>query len=192
MNDNPIRPTSPNAFRSDPIPHDIEKAKALLTEAGYLDGVTLDLCSEATDLYPGLNAMVHAHKEMAAAAGVTINIVTSPSASYYDEISLVKPFGASHWFYRPPALVFPFYLTSSSWPETHWYRDNIDALIAKAFATVDPEGRRELYKDAQRMLAEEGGLMTPAFSAAAAVRRGCHYQPRVDLYRFDFAKIHCE
>ena len=193
MNDNPIRPTSPNAYRTDAIPQDIEKAKMLLAEAGYADGITLDLYTGATDLYPGLNAMVQAYKEMASAAGITINIVTSPSASYYDEISLVKPFGASYWFYRPPALVFPFYLTSSSWPETHWYRDDFDALIAKAFATVDPEARRELYKDAQRMLAEEGGLMTPAFSAVvAAVRKGCHYQPQVDLNRFDFAKIYCE
>ena len=172
MNDNPIRPTSPNAYRSDPIPQDIEMAKTLLVEAGYPDSVTLDLYTGATDLYPGLNAMVQAYKEMASAAGVNINIVTSPSASYYDEISQVKPFGASYWFYRPPALVFPFYLTSSSWPETHWYRDDFDALIAKAFATVDPEARRGLYKDAQRMLAEEGGLMTPAFSAVvAAVRK---------------------
>ena len=193
MNDNPIRPTSPNAYRSDPIPQDIEKAKMLLAEAGYPDGIALDLYTGATDLYPGLNAMVQAYKEMASAAGITINIVTSPSASYYDEISLVKPFGASYWFYRPPALVFPFYLTSSSWPETHWYRDDFDALIARAFGTVDPDARRELYKDAQRMLAEEGGLMTPAFSAVvAAVRKGCHYQPQVDLNRFDFAKIYCE
>ena len=81
MNDNPIRPTSPNAFRSDPIPHDIEKAKALLTEAGYPDGVTLDLCSEATDLYPGLNAMVQAYKEMAAAAGVVMHAPGSPNTA---------------------------------------------------------------------------------------------------------------
>ena len=193
MNDNPIRPTSPNAYRSDCIPQDIDKAKSLLAEAGYADGISLDLYTGATDLYPGLNAMVQVYKEMAAKAGININVVTAPSASYYDEISLKKPFGASYWFYRPPALIFPFYLSSTTWPETHWYREDFDALVNKAFATVDADARLELYKEAQQVLTEEGGLITPAFSSVvAAVRKGCHYEPQVDLNRFDFATIECE
>ena len=193
MNDNPIRPDSPIAYRSGCIPQDIEKAKSLLTEAGYPDGIALDLYTGATDLYPGVNAMVQAYKEMAAKAGIDINVITAPSASYYDEISLKKPFGASYWFYRPPALIFPFYMTTTTWPETHWYREDFDALITKAFATVDQDGRNDFYKEAQRVLTEEGGLMTPAFSSVvAAVRKGCHYEPQVDLNRFDFAQIRCE
>lgn len=193
MNDNPIRPNSPNAYRSDCIPQDIDKAKALLAKAGYPDGIALDLYTGATDLYPGANAMVQVYKEMAGQAGININVITAPSASYYDEISLKKPFGASYWFYCPPALIFPFYLSSTTWPETHWYREDFDALVNKAFATVDQGARKDLYKEAQRVLTEEGGLITPAFSSVvAAVRTGCHYEPQVDLNRFDFATIYCE
>ena len=75
----------------------------------------------------------------------------------------------------------------------HLYREDFDVLISKAFATVDEGARNDLYKEAQRMLTEEGGLMTPAFSSVvAAVRKGCRYEPQVDLNRFDFAQIRCE
>ena len=194
MNDNPIRPDSPDAFRSDIIAQDIGKAKQLIAEAGYGDGLKVDLYTGATDLYPGVLVMVQAYREMAAEAGIDVNIITAPSASYWDEVWRIKPFVSSYWFYRPPALVFPLgYLSSASANETHWFRDDFDALVNKAFATVDPGARRELYKEAQRMLAEEGGIITPAFSSVvAAVRKGCHYDPQVDLNRFDFAKIYCE
>src|SRR3546814_1487868 len=46
-NDNPVPPTSPAAVRSDPIPQDIAQAKALLVEAGYPDGLTVDLYTGA-------------------------------------------------------------------------------------------------------------------------------------------------
>ena len=72
-------------------------------------------------------------------------------------------------------------------------RDDFDALIEKAFGTVDPDARLELYKEAQRIISEEGGLVSPAFSSVvSAVRKGCHYEPQVDLNRFDFANVYCE
>ena len=68
-----------------------------------------------------------------------------------------------------------------------------DALIDKAFGTVDSDARLELYKEAQRVITEEGGLITPAFSSVvSAARKGCHYEPQVDLNRFDMATLHCE
>lgn len=192
MNDNPIRPGSSHAYSSESIPQDIAQAKALLAEAGQSD-LTVDLYTGATELIPGLNSMVQAYKEMAAQAGITINIVTAPSASYYEEVSFKQPFGASYWFYRPPALIFPFYMKTSTWNESRWMRDDFDALIDKAFATVDPDARLELYKDAQRIITEEGGLITSAFSSVvSAARKGCHYEPQVDLNRFDFATMYCE
>ena len=72
-------------------------------------------------------------------------------------------------------------------------RDDFDDLINRAFATVDPEARLELYREAQKVITEEGGLITPAFSSVvSAARKGCHYQPQVDLNRFDMATIYCE
>ena len=72
-------------------------------------------------------------------------------------------------------------------------QDDFDALIDRAFGTVDAAARLELYKDAQRVITEEGGLITSAFSSVvSAARKGCHYEPQVDLNRFDFATMYCE
>ena len=95
-NDNPIIPSSPDAYRADTIPQDIEMAKQLLAEAGYADGLTADLNTGAADFLPGNLVMVQAYKEMAAQAGITVNIVTSPNDSYWDEIWLQRPFVVSY------------------------------------------------------------------------------------------------
>ena len=42
-NDNPVPPTSPAAYMKETKPQDIEGAKKLLSEAGYPDGLTVDL-----------------------------------------------------------------------------------------------------------------------------------------------------
>ena len=43
-NDNPILPTSPDAYRSDIKQRDVAKAKQLLAEAGHPDGISVDSC----------------------------------------------------------------------------------------------------------------------------------------------------
>src|SRR3712207_9533575 len=60
-NDNPILPTSPDAYRTDIVKRDVAKAKQLLAEAGHPDGITVDL--HAADLMPGTMAMVQAYQQ---------------------------------------------------------------------------------------------------------------------------------
>jgi hypothetical protein len=42
-NDNPVPPTSPDAYRSDIIPRDVAKGKAVIAEPGYPNGFKVDL-----------------------------------------------------------------------------------------------------------------------------------------------------
>jgi peptide/nickel transport system substrate-binding protein len=85
-NDNPVPPTSPLAVTDQPLPRDIDRARALLAEAGFADGLTVDLWTGATDLVPGMNVMVQAYVEMAAEAGITVNVMTAPSNSFWDDV----------------------------------------------------------------------------------------------------------
>ena len=194
-NDNPIIPSSPDAYRSDIIPQDIEKAKQLLAEAGYADGLTVDLNTGAADFLPGNLVMVQAYKEMAAKAGIDINIVTSPNDSYWDDIWLNRPFVVSYWSPRPPGAAFAIgYRTDAQYNETHWFRSDFDALLDRAGSTVDSGQRRKLYQDAQRILADEGGVIVPMFtSRIAAIRSGCggHYV-HIDINRTQYAEMSCE
>jgi peptide/nickel transport system substrate-binding protein len=192
-NDNPILPTAPDAYRTDIIQRDVEKAKALLAEAGHADGLSLDLYT--SELYPGQMAMTQVFQRMAADAGIDINLIVIPASEYWDVIWLKKPFAISNWGMRPTAIALSVaYRKDAKWNETHFFRDDYDALLDKAAATVDDAERRKLYQEAQRMIAEEGGVIIPVFSTTvAATRKGCSgYTPSADHNRPDFTQIVCE
>jgi peptide/nickel transport system substrate-binding protein len=193
-NDNPVPPTSPFAISADPIPQDIEKARALLAEAGYADGLTVDLHTGASDLTPGMLVMVQAYKEMAAQAGVTVNVVTAPAASFWDDVYLKQPFVTSYWYTRHPVSSFRLMFRSDAkYNETNWHRPEFDKLLDRATVEVDPEARADLYREAQRIITEEGGSIIPVFaSLVAAVRQGCTgFVPHVES-RIMFHDITCQ
>ena len=193
-NDNPVPPSSPEAYRSDPIPQDVEMAKALLAEAGHGDGLEVDLYLGATALYPGLDIMAQAYKEMAAEAGIEINLVPAPVDSYWEEIWMKKPFTQLYFSLRPAATGLTIAYTSDApYNGIHWFNDTFDKLVADAGMTLDEDKRRGLYQEAQRMLAEESGLILPAFSAVVSmVRKGCSgFQPHVEVNRVQYENIVC-
>ena len=86
------------------------------------------------------------------------------------------------------------YLTTSPYNETHWRRKEYDDLIGRAIATVDPDARRKLYQEAQRVISEEGGNVLPAFTViVSALRKGCSgYQPHVSVNRIDYRRVECD
>ena len=62
------------------IPHDVEKAKELLAEAGYADGLTIKLF--ASDIYTKNVEAAQIIKQYCAEVGVTIDIVTGDNAMF--------------------------------------------------------------------------------------------------------------
>lgn len=98
-NDNPVPPTSPAAYTSEIKPRDIERARALLAEAGHADGLTIEL--NTGEGYPGMVALAQAYQQMAAEAGIRVEIVNNPGDSYWDVIWMQRPFFVSNWSGRP-------------------------------------------------------------------------------------------
>ncbi len=192
-NDNPILPTSPDAYRTDVMQPDVAKAKQLLAEAGHPDGISVDL--HAADLMPGTMAMVQAYQQMASEAGIKVNIINESAGEYWDNIWLKQAFAVSNWGMRTtPAALSVAYRKKTPWNETHFYLDKYDALLDQAATTLDPAARRKLYQEAQRLIAEEGGVIIPMFAnIVAATRKGCSgYTPASDHNRPDFTQIACD
>lgn len=192
-NDTPIPTSSPDAWTQDVIPRDVEGAKALLAEAGYPDGLTVDLYTG--DIWPGALIMAQAYQQMAAEAGITVNITVTPAAEYWDTVWLKQPFASSYWSQRPPVSGLSVaYRKNSEWKETHWDRPDYEALLDQAAATVDPDARRDIYKQAGKLLAEEGGVIVPVVSVTiGALGKGCTgWAPPTDPNRQDFSAVICE
>lgn len=192
-NDNPVPPSSPDAFRHDPIPRDVETAKKLLAEAGHPNGIDIDLYTSADN--PAMPLLAQVYAQMAKDAGIRVNVINAPADSYWDNIWLKKPFVVSYLAARPPGEALALNLKSTSkWNETNWHRSDFDALLAKAAATLDPKARSEVYQEAEKLVADEGGIVGPLYTEIVAVlRKGCSgYQPSVDASLYDYSNLHCD
>ena len=140
-------------------------------------------------------AMGQSYQQMAADAGIKVNLIVVPGSEYWDSIWLKKSFSVSNWGARPTGVALAVaYRTNAKWNETHWFHDDYDALLDKAKATSDASERRRIYQTAQKMLADEGGVIVPIFSTEVGViRKGCTgYHPPADHNRPDFDNIVCE
>ncbi|MDQ7249946.1 ABC transporter substrate-binding protein [Dongia sedimenti] len=190
--DNPVPVGNPNSYTKEAPKQDIEKAKALLAEAGYKDGLKFDLYT--AEGVPGMVRMAQVYAEQAKAAGIDINVIVTPAESFWDDVWLKQPAVTSAWSMRPPGEGLAVaYTQSAKWKETHWERPDYDALLLKANTTVDDAERRKLFQQTGELLAKEGGLVLPMFvHQVLALRKGCEgYTPRAQNFNLSFEDLSC-
>lgn len=143
-------------------PQDVEGAKRLLTEAGFPNGLEVDLYT--SDVNSNMVQLAQVYQAQAAKAGVKVNIRMSPADGYWRTVWLNRPFVAGNWGQRPADQILnEAYRSGSRWNETSWNRPDFDALLDKARQSPAFEERKRLYGEAQRVLLEEGGSFVPFF-----------------------------
>jgi len=191
-NDTPIASTNPMAFIAETTPRDVPKAKALLAEAGYPDGITVDL--NTAEAGPSYVLLAQVYQQMAAEAGITVNVINNPADSYFDVIWMKTPFFVSSWNGRsvPEALAYTF-LSDAEYNEGNWKNADYDKLVIGARTEVDPAKRAEMVKQAQAILAADGGLIIPAFFTDVSVlRAGCEgYVPHPSASILNYETLTC-
>ncbi len=161
----PFGPIYGEFYLDEPAPaRDVEKAKALLAEAGYPDGLTIEMTCQEPSPVP---AMCTIWKEQLAEAGVTVNINVVPADVYYgaDNLWLEADFAITDWGSRPypqPYLDLA-YTCNAKWNESHWCDEELDTLAAQAAKELDPAKRVEQYLQIQRIFNERGPIIVPFF-----------------------------
>jgi peptide/nickel transport system substrate-binding protein len=187
-NDNPVPPSSPDAYTHEIEPQDIPGAKRLLAEAGYAKGLTVEL--NTGEGSSGMVALAQAYQQMAALAGVTVNIVNNPADSYWDVTWMKKPFFGSNWSGRPAAEALSYtFRSNAKYNEARWKNQEFDNLLDRARGEVDPSKRQKLYGNAQKILSDDGGVIIPYFSSDVAVMRvdcdGYVPHPQVPIINYE-------
>jgi peptide/nickel transport system substrate-binding protein len=193
MADSPLPVSSPLSYTTEVPKRDVEKAKQLLAEAGYPNGIKLDLYY--ANAIPGLAKFAEAYAVMASDAGININLIRTPDDSFWDEIWLKKPFITAGWAaYSPLAMLSIAYRTNAPWNESHWRRPDYDALLDKIATTMNADARIAYYKAAQKMLAEEGGEVIPVILPTLSILRdGCTgYEPHDVVHFMNFRNLECK
>lgn len=173
--DSPIGPLFAAYYSEEtPIPpRDPARARDLLAQAGYANGLKLDLHVPDSGDRPDLAVVL---KEQWAEAGIDVNVIVEPESVYYGENGWLEvDLGITGWGSRP---VPQFYLdvmlvTGAKWNESHFSDAEFDELAARAGSTLDEAERVAAYREIQRILIERGPIIVPYFFAAlGAIRNG--------------------
>jgi peptide/nickel transport system substrate-binding protein len=165
--DSPIGPLF-SAYYSEAFPlpqRDPAKARELLAEAGFPDGLTIDCHVPDSGDRPKLGELL---KEQWAAAGLNINVIIDPESVYYgDNGWLEVDLGITGWGSRPiPQFYLDVMLVSGAkWNESHFADPEFDGLARTAGTTLNEAERVAAYEAIQRILIERGPLIIPYFFA---------------------------
>jgi peptide/nickel transport system substrate-binding protein len=153
------------AFGYDPsvtaYPYDPKRAKALLAQAGYPNGVDITIHSSLTEFRPVFEAMA----QMLTEAGIRTNAkIWDPGPAYnkFFQAEGKATHGAyGSWGYYSvfdaDAILHPLYHTEPGGWIGKWYArvEGLDQLIDQARSTLDQPRRRQIYSQIQKMIKEE-------------------------------------
>ena len=159
-------------------PQDIEAAKALLADAGYPDGIELELAT-GDDAHRAAYAQVY--KEMAAEAGIDISINLMPSAAFWDQWQ-EWPFSISGWNGRIPATISPSLAlrcgsVEAGWGETYYCNEEFEEILDQAESTVDVDKKRELLCQIQSFMQEDAPMLIPFWMVEYSANQARLHRP---------------
>ncbi len=166
----PVGPSYGDYYLEQPPQRDVEKAKQLLADAGYADGLEITLTAQQALDVPAI-ATVWA--EQMAEIGVTVNIETVPVDVYYgdgEQSWLQVPFGITEWGARAvPVNYFQLaYVPNGDYNESHWENQEMADLTQQISNELDRDKRVDLYHQAQQLMIEQAPIIVPYFEAGLA------------------------
>jgi len=158
--DVPIPTTDPNFPAETFIEQDVEEAKRLLAEAGYPDGIDVELT--VAPLRSGLVDTAVLYADSVAEAGIRVSINQVPAANFFSTVWLQSPFYVSYWSTRQAVEQSKLTLVSdASGNESRFKSDEFDSLIDQAIESPSVEQQQEFTREAMELAATESGWMIP-------------------------------
>jgi peptide/nickel transport system substrate-binding protein len=137
----------------------IEKAKELLAEAGYPNGLSVE-CYYASD-HPYSPDLAQTIKELAAPAGFDIQLKGYPRDVYLSQYWMNAPLLITGWGGRidPSVLLSLAFTSTGPWNESHIADKEVDSLVSQILAEVDDTKRQGYYDRLQEIFFERGTLI---------------------------------
>ncbi len=169
---------------------DVNRARSLLTEAGYPNGFSLTI-GTANDYYQGAAQVAQAIAQMWSRIGLRVQVDTMPYAAFAPRLGrgdfAVSIGGWTNRSGEPSVALRAVLATRDKAPgwgvanRNQYSNPAMDALLARAMSTADAGAREILLRDATRVAFEDVGLLPLYYPKNIwATRQGVIYTPRVD------------
>jgi len=169
-----------------PMPsRDVARAKKLLAEAGYPNGIDTEIVCRPQPAWEllAVQTMVEQWKE----AGIRVKINVMPSTQYW-EVWTKVPFGFTTWAHRPLGIMSLAlaYRSGGSWNESKYSNPEFDKLLTQAEGTLDVNQRREIMARLESILQDDGPIVQPVWRAIFTFhdKRVQGFKPHPTLYLF--------
>jgi len=153
-----VGPAYADYYLDQSVPYNPEKAKQLLAEAGYGNGVDIKVVAQTVDPVP---AVATAWQAQMKEIGVNVEIQQVPTDVYYadkgEDNWYQADFSWVDWGTRAvPVTYFDLSLTSDApWNYGRWANSEFDSIAAQIPLELDPVKRADLYKQAQQILQDQ-------------------------------------
>ena len=141
-------------------PQNIKKAKKLLAEAGYPNGI--DMVIHVSTKEPTWPTIGEVLQQQFAEAGIKAEVKMTPSKSYWNETWMKKPVAMTRWNERPAdSALHEIYHSGAKWNESYFKNPDFDKNLADARGELKFGKRKKAYQNAQKTLWEESGTLIP-------------------------------
>jgi peptide/nickel transport system substrate-binding protein len=183
--DHHVSPIHPEYAKLPAIPRNVDKAKTLLADAGYPNGVDVEIVTRPDPAWEinAVQAMVEQLKEI----GVRATIKALPGTQYWDVWDKV-PFSFTAWGHRPLGVMVLAlaYRTGAVWNESGYSNPEFDKLLSQAEGTLDVEKRRAIMSKIQTIMQEDGPIAQPFWrtTSTAMDKRVLGFQQHPSQYIF--------
>lgn len=168
-----------------PMPdHDVERARALLAEAGYPDGFRLTIHA-TNDRYVNDARLAQAVAQLLSRIGVDVTVETMPVAVYYGKARkhefTMAQIGWASATGESSAILSPALAKGVRNNYGRWENERFNELIQGALSTVDLAEYESRLKEATAVAMEDLPIIPTHFQVACwATRKGLAYVPRAD------------
>jgi peptide/nickel transport system substrate-binding protein len=175
----------PDYKKLEPMGYKPVEAKKLLAEAGFPDGIDIEINCKPDPSWE--QAAVEAMAEQWKAGNIRAKINVLPSAKFW-EVWTEVPFGFTEWTHRPLGFMVLAlaYRTGVPWNESRYSNKQFDELLSKAEGTLDVDKRREILGELEAIMLEDGPITQPLWRSvyAAYDKRVQGFEIHPTLYIF--------
>ncbi len=180
-----VSPVHPEYAKLPAPVRDVAKAKKLLADAGYPNGIDTEIVCRPQPAWEllAVQTMVEQWKE----AGIRVKINVMPSTQYW-EVWTKVPFGFTTWAHRPLGIMSLAlaYRSGGPWNESKYSNAEFDRLLGQAEGTLDVTARRETMARLEAILQDDGPIVQPVWRAIFTFhdKRVLGFKPHPTLYIF--------